>query len=139
MQRLLERPLEQLFAAAVLTAAILASPAQAQQLRAVTMLNGNEITVLRPHVLNADCTAGQLPDVRIVDAPQNGSVRFEKTTLTVNVTANAPRAKCNGKEIDAIGVVYKSNTGFVGIERFVLKADFRNGNVSPMVVLVDVR
>lgn len=125
--------------AACLLAAAFAGSAHGQQLRAVSMLSGNETIVLRPHLLNPDCTAGRLPDVRIVNAPQNGSVRFEKATTTINVPANAPRAKCNGKEIDAIGVVYKSNDGFVGVDRIVMKADFHNGNVSEMVVLVDIR
>jgi hypothetical protein len=136
--------MKRIFATAVLTAAVLANsllagPAQSQQLRAVSMLSGNETIVLRPHLLNPDCTSGRLPDVRVVNAPQNGIVRFEKATTTISVPAAAPRAKCNGKEIDAVGVVYKSNDGFVGVERIVLKADFHNGNVSEMIVLVDVR
>ena len=127
-----------LIAAAVLAAAFTTS-AHSQQLRAISMLSGNETIVLRPHFLKPDCTAGVLPDVRVVSAPQNGSIRFEKTTTTIDVPANAPRAKCNGKEIEAVGVVYKSNDGFTGVERIVMKADFHNGNVSEMVVLVDVR
>lgn len=132
--------MKRIFAAVLLTAAAtLASPAHSQQLRAVSMLSGNETIVLRPHSLKADCTAGRLPDVRVVDAPQNGNVRFDKATITINAPAGTPRAKCNGKEVDAIGVVYRSNDGYVGLERIVLKADFHNGNVSEMVVLVDVR
>jgi hypothetical protein len=139
-----ERIMKRIFAAALLTAAVLAnsllaSPAHSQQLRAVSMLSGNETIVLRPHFLKADCTAGQLPDVRIVDAPQNGSVRFDKATITINAPSGTPRAKCNGKEIEAIGVVYKSHDGYVGVDRIVMKADFHNGNVSEMIVLVDVR
>ncbi len=131
--------MKRIFVAALLTAAALAGPAHSQQLRSVSMLSGNETIVLRPHFLKADCTAGQLPDVRIVTAPQNGSVRFDKATVTINAPSGAPRAKCNGKEIEAIGVVYKSNDGYVGIDRIVMKADFHNGNVSEMIVLVDVR
>ena len=125
--------------AAALLAVAFAGSAHSQQLRAVSMLSGNETIVLRPHFLNPDCTSGRLPDLRVVGVPQNGSVRFEKATTTINVPATAPRAKCNGKEIEAVGVVYKSNDGFVGVDRIVMKADFHNGNVSEMVVLVDVR
>ena len=131
--------MKRILVAALLTAAVLASPAHSQQLRAVSTLSGNETIVLRPHFLKPDCTAGQLPDVRVINAPQNGSLRFEKSTITINVPAGAPRAKCNGKEIEAIGVVYKSNDGFTGTDRIVMKADFHNGNVSEMVVVVDVR
>lgn len=131
--------MKHMLVAAGLLAAALTGTAHAQQLRAVSMLSGNETIVLRPHFLKPDCTAGALPDVRVVSTPQNGSVRFEKATITINAPAGAPRAKCNGKEIDAIGVVYRANDGFVGVERIVMKADFHNGNVSEMIVLVDVR
>lgn len=125
--------------AAGLLAAAFAGSAHGQQLRAVSMLSGNETIVLRPHFLKPDCTSGQVPDVRVIGAPQNGSVRLEKATITINAPAGMPRAKCNGKEIEAIGVVYKSNDGFVGVDRIVMKADFHNGSVSEMVVVVDVR
>jgi hypothetical protein len=125
--------------AAGLLAAAFAGSAHGQQLRAVSILSGNEAIVLRPHLLKPDCTSGQLPDVRVINAPQNGSVRFEKSTITINAPAGAPRAKCNGKEIEAVGIVYKSNDGVVGVDRLVMKADFHNGNVSEMVVVVDVR
>jgi hypothetical protein len=127
-----------LLGAAVLAAAF-AGTAHAQQLSAVSMLSGNETTILRPNLINPDCTSGQLPDVRVVNAPQNGTLRFEKPTIAINAPAGTPRAKCNGKEVDAIGVIYKSNDGFVGVDRMVIKADFHNGNVREMVVLVDVR
>ena len=131
--------MKRIFVAAVVTAAVLAGPAHSQRLRAVTMLSGNEAIVLRPHFLKPDCTSGQLPDVRVINAPQHGSLRLEKSTITINAPAGAPRAQCNGKGIEAIGVVYKSNDGFVGTDRIVMKADFHNGNVSEMIVLVDVR
>ncbi len=125
--------------AAGLLAVAFAGSANAQALRAVSMLNGNETIVVQPNIVKADCTSDILPDVRVVGQPANGAVRMENGIVTVNRVANDARAHCNGKKVDGISVFYRANPGFVGVERIILKTDFRDGNVTELVVLVDVR
>ncbi len=125
--------------AAGLLAVAFAGSANAQALRAVSMLNGNETVIVSPNIVKADCTSDTLPDVRVVGQPANGVVRMENATITVNRVATDTRAHCNGKKIEGINVYYKANPGFVGVERIILKTDFRDGSVSELVVLVDVR
>jgi hypothetical protein len=77
--------------------------------------------------------------VRLLAQPANGSVRMEPTTITLNRPRNDPRSTCNGKKVDAMAVHYKANEGFVGVERLVVRSDFRSGSVPEFVVLIDVR
>jgi len=125
-------------AAAVLALAIPAG-AQAQEIKAVAMFGGNEMAILYPNIVNEDCTATKLPDVRLAAQPTNGSVRTEPTTITLQRPRTDPRSACNGKKVEALAVHYKANEGFVGVERLVVRADFRSGNVREYVVLIDVR
>jgi hypothetical protein len=128
-----------LLAAGVLAVA-LSSAAQSQGLRSVATLNGNEVLVVRPFTINKDCTTGAFPDVRVSEQPKSGSVRMAPVTFTFQPQRpDGPRAHCKGKDIEGMGVYYKPGDGFVGTERLVLKADFRDGRVDEMVVLVDVR
>lgn len=125
--------------AAGLLAVAFAGSANAQALRAVSMLNGNETVVVQPNIVKADCTSDTLPDVRVVAPPANGTIRMEPGPITINRVSSDSRAHCNGKKVDGINVYFKANPGFVGVERIVVKTDFRDGSVSELVVLVDVR
>ena len=125
--------------AAALLAVLVPATAQAQEVKALAMLGGNELVVLQPNMVNPDCSSGPLPDVRLALQPANGSVRMEPAPVVVSRPRNDPRGHCNGKQVDGMAVHYKSNEGFVGVERLVLRADFHNGNVREFVVLVDVR
>jgi hypothetical protein len=125
--------------AAGLLAVAFAGSANAQALRAVSMLNGNETIVVSPNIVKADCTSDTLPDVRMIGQAANGVVRIENGTVTVNRVATDVRAHCNGKRVEGINVFYKANPGFVGVERIILKTDFRDGTVNELVILVDVR
>jgi hypothetical protein len=128
-----------LLGAAALLASLIPAGAQAQDIKAMAMFGGNEVTILYPNIVNEDCTSPKLPDVRMQAQPANGTVRMEPTTITLNRPRNDPRSTCNGKKVDAMAVYYKANEGFVGVERLVVRADFRSGNVREFVVLLDVR
>jgi hypothetical protein len=125
--------------AAALLALLVPAGAQAQEIKAVAMLGGNELVVLQPNLVNVDCSSGPIPDVRPGMPPANGSLRMEPTSVAVMRPRNDPRGHCNGKKVDGLAVHYKANEGFVGVERLLLRADFHNGNVREFVVLVDVR
>ena len=128
-----------------LTLGLLASvpePAKAS-LPAVSLsrnaLSGNEVQISAMNFVNVDCSSGPVPNVRVVTPPKNGSVRLDQTTITVDRPKDNARAHCNGKSVKAMGVYYKSSSGFNGNDEVVFDTDFLEGTVWRYVVTINVR
>jgi len=101
--------------------------------------SGNEIRLATMNSVNADCTSGPVPVLRIVTAPQNGEQRLEEITIPVDRKEGAPRASCNGKPVQAIGVFYKSKADFTGKDNIVIDVDFKTGVVRRFNYKITVR
>lgn len=104
-----------------------------------TVLNGNETRLAAPNYLNADCSSGPLPDVRIVEPPKNGAYRTEETSIAAERQVGKPREACNGKPVNAIAVYYKPKPDFTGIDEMGIDVDFRNGTVRRYIYTITVR
>lgn len=89
---------------------------------------GNEARISAMHVLNADCTATAIPDIRVVTQPTKGELRLENMQHAVDRDKNDNRFHCNGKIVDAVGIFYKAKDD-KGQDRVVLDVDFKNGTV----------
>lgn len=100
---------------------------------------GNEIRIAAMQMVNADCTSGPLPSLRIATAPQNGEQRQEEISVPVDRKSGDPRANCNGKPVNAVGVFYKSKEGFAGKDNVVIDVDFKNGTVRRFNYKITVR
>jgi hypothetical protein len=90
-------------------------------------------------VLGSDCSSGPRPDVRIVTAPANGTVRYDAISAPVDRVSYAPRAFCNGKRADSVGIYYKSRRGYVGHDAVTIDVDFKQGFVRRFSYAIDVR
>jgi hypothetical protein len=101
--------------------------------------SGSEFQVGAMNNVKADCSSGPVPDLRIVTRPENGEMRAEQVRLVVNRAADDPRANCNGKEVDAMGLFYKSRDGFVGQDKIVVDVDFKSGTVRRFLYVIAVR
>jgi hypothetical protein len=60
-----------------------------------------------------ECSGFPMPDVRIPEPPRSGTitVRYGLSTFP----ANAPQ--CAGRQVPGLGVFYRPNTGFTGLDR----------------------
>lgn len=106
-----------------------AKPGTAQQRLVRIVLQGNETRLGAPNYLNADCSSGPIPDLRIVAAPKNGTYRTEETEISAERPAGNVRAACNGKPVQALAFYYKPNADFIGEDEIVVDIDYRNGTV----------
>jgi hypothetical protein len=104
-----------------------------------SVFSGNEARFAAMNYVNADCSSGAIPDVRIVTQPANGELRMEQIRYVVDRAADNSRAHCNGKEVDALGLFYKSRDGFVGEDRISVDVDYRNGRGSRYLYVITVR
>jgi hypothetical protein len=121
--------------------AMIAAPSAgfAQEYKMATVFSGNELRLYVMNHLNNDCSSGLRPDVHVVVQPANGTVRLEPTTITVDRAATDPFAKCNGKKVDGMAVLYTSKFAYVGLDKLVLETDFHSGTVRRYEALIDVR
>ena len=101
--------------------------------------SGNETQLRLFWWINADCSSGIRPDIRIVRAPSHGEMTFKQVYSVVELVRTSPLARCNGQPVDAVGMFYTSEDDFAGQERMTVDVDYRQGTVHRHTVVVDVR
>ena len=89
--------------------------------------------------VNADCSSGAVPEVRIVTPPSSGNIRLQQLTIPIARPLADPLVRCNGKPVEAVVVSYKSKNGFTGADTVVLDVDFRHGKVTRFIYNIAVR
>lgn len=102
-------------------------------------LSGNEVQIAAMNVVEADCSPGPVPDVRVAMQPKNGGVRLSQISMAVDRRKEDARAHCNGKPIQAMAVYYKSANAFIGNDKVLLDVDFRDGSVRRYAIDINVR
>jgi hypothetical protein len=103
------------------------------------VFSGTEFRVAAMHTVNADCSSGPVPDVRVVTQPTHGDVRLEQVRTVIDFRAEERRVQCNGKEADARALFYKSRDGFTGQEKITVDVDYKTGTVKRFVYSIAVR
>jgi hypothetical protein len=101
--------------------------------------SGNEFRVTAMNSLQKDCSGGPIPDIRVIEKPVNGELRIEAIRYVVNRTSDNAFAHCNGKEVDAMGLFYKSSEKFAGRDRITVDVDYKTGTVRRFIYTIDVR
>jgi membrane protease YdiL (CAAX protease family) len=102
-------------------------------------LSGNEVQIAAMNVVEADCSPGPVPDVRVAMPPKSGGLRLSQISMAVDRRKEDARAHCNGKFVQAMGVYYKSASAFVGNDKVLLDVDFRDGSVRRYAIGINVR
>jgi hypothetical protein len=103
------------------------------------VFSGNEARIGAMNWVNADCTSGPVPALRITTAPQNGELRQEEITMPVDRRKDDPRFDCNGKPVTAIAVHYTPKGDFKGKDNVVIDVDFKTGTVKRFNYKITVR
>jgi hypothetical protein len=102
-------------------------------------LSGNESRIAAMNFVNADCSSGPLPQVRVVTPPGSGELRMEPIKYALNRDKNNSRAHCNGKIVDAVAVFYKSKSEYAGADQVVLDVDFKVGEAKRFIYAINIR
>jgi len=118
---------------------VVVSRAMAESTLTREVFTANEARIATMNWVNADCTSGPLPDLRIATPPQNGEFRMEEITMPVDRPKDNPRFDCNGKPVKAVAVFYKSKAGYTGDDNAVIDVDFKNGTVRRFSYKITVR
>jgi len=118
--------------------------AGAPSTEAATVVNrevfaGSESRIGAMNFVNADCSSGEMPEVRIVTPPANGAIRLQAMTIPIDRPSTDSLARCNGKPVEAMLVLYKSREGFAGNDTVVVDVDFRHGKVRRVVYNITIR
>jgi hypothetical protein len=103
------------------------------------VFTGNEVRIAHMNTVNADCSSGPIPDVRVITKPANGDIRIEPQHTVIDRRGEDRRVHCNGKEVDGLGLFYKSHDGFVGQDKITVDVDYKTGTVKRFVYSIVVR
>jgi hypothetical protein len=101
--------------------------------------SGSESRIAAMNFVNADCSGGPLPEVRVVTPPSGGDVRMEPIKHTLSRDKKNHRAHCNGKIVDAVAVFYKPKSDFTGADQVVLDVDYKAGAIKRFMFAINIR
>lgn len=118
---------------------VVVSRAMAETALTREVFTANEARIAAMNWVNADCTSGPLPDLRITTPPKNGELRMEEITMPIDRAKDTPRFSCNGKPVKAVAVFYKSKAGYTGDDNTVIDVDFKTGQVRRFSYKITVR
>jgi hypothetical protein len=115
----------------ILAASLLcAAPAQAQffpNQASRLAASGSPVRLDFVYSTNPDCTAAGMPEIRIIQQPQNGRVEITKTADFPNFPASNIRSECNRRRVPGVLVRYISERGFVGADSVTIEGLFPSG------------
>ncbi len=103
-----------------------------------SVFSGNESRLGVLGGVQADCSV-LLPDIRISKQPAKGEVRLDQTRAVISLTKDNNLATCNGRDVGAVGVFYKSKDDFTGEDRLILDVDYKVGIVRQLTFVINVR
>ena len=89
--------------------------------------------------VNADCTSPGRPTVIVTHAPSHGTVAIETDVEAYSdFPSTNQRYECNKKKFPSVGVIYTSESGYVGTDLFTLKRISRSGDALSLDYVVTV-
>jgi hypothetical protein len=80
-----------------------------------------------------ECKSGPLPDVKVVHAPEHGTLTLKRGTLK---TDRFP--KCPGLQVNAQVLFYQSRADFVGADDVAFVVSFDNGETQARQISINV-
>ena len=89
--------------------------------------------------LEPDCSTPELPAVRIIEQPKNGTLAIESGMGFSNYPQSNARFECNKRKSDGISVLYQSNARYTGPDSAILEIIWPNGQSTTRRFLLDVK
>jgi hypothetical protein len=122
-------------------------PAMAQEGAAETITMPKPLSISRFIPTGEERTIGLFPDctsrgpivARIIKEPAHGAMTFDNANSFPNFNANSPLASCSGKKAAGLGIVYKSEDGYVGPDGADIFMMFPDGSAAEWHYLILVR
>jgi hypothetical protein len=120
---------------ASLVLALLAGPAAAQTSinRAEAATTGKATRLAIAPNLKKDCSAGPMPEVRIVTTPKNGSLITRAGKVKTPATYRCPNV-----EAQVQGVFYQSKASYTGADEAVFDIKTADGQVERFTIKITV-
>ena len=114
---------------------LLAGPALAQTTvtRSETAASGKSVRLAIVPNLKKDCSTGPMPEIRVSDAPKNGSL-----ITKVGKIKTPAKYRCPSKEAAVQAVFYQSKDGFTGSDEVTVDIKDSDGNVQTQNIKITV-
>ena len=122
-----------LAAAAALAVGLGAAAAQTTVTRAVTALPGKPLRLAVAPSLLKDCSAGPLPEIRVLTPPRNGALITRGAKLKTPATYRCPNV-----ETEAQAVFYQANPRYAGAEEVSFEIKASDGSLQRFTYRITV-
>jgi hypothetical protein len=79
--------------------------------------SGKQTNVTAFNQVNPDCSAGRLPNIKIVSGPAHGKLVLSRQQLNPKFNSGDLRHKCNSRKLPVTVLLYTSDKGFSGLDK----------------------
>ena len=100
-------------------------------------LSGERTKMGQSYMLNPDCSPRTMPNVKLVQAPEHGSVEFVKENIFANYK-NAPQSRCNSRKSPGVSEYYTSKSGYSGKDMYKVRVSYGEGTIKDVTVNFNV-
>jgi hypothetical protein len=114
-------------------------PSSAPQPTPRTVASGERQRIGYFYYVNPDCSSGGYMTVRILTPPGHGEVTTDRGLDYPNYSKENQRYQCNLKQSPVSNVLYKSNSGYVGTDSFLIEAVSPLGSTITRIYQITVR
>ena len=99
-------------------------------------LSGERTKIDWAVAVTGDCSARVIPELRVLQAPQHGTVDIVHEKLDGKF--HGTYAKCTGKDVQGAAAYYTSKKGFTGTDKVVIRNSYKDGVVRDSVAEINV-
>lgn len=99
-------------------------------------LSGERTKIDWAVAVKGDCSARVIPELRILQAPQYGTVDIVHEKIDGRF--HGTYAKCTGKDVQGAAAYYTSKKGFVGSDKVIVRNSYKDGMVVDGVAEINV-
>lgn len=101
-----------------------------------TAISGERTKLDRALSVKADCSARVVPEMRVLQAPQHGTIDIVHEN--VDGKFRGQYNKCTGKQIPGTAAYYTSQKGFIGHDKFAIRHSYKDGVVRDFISDINV-
>ncbi|MDQ1186836.1 hypothetical protein [Agrobacterium larrymoorei] len=99
-------------------------------------LSGERTKIDWAVAVKGDCSARVIPELRILQAPQHGTVDIVHEKIDGRF--HGTYAKCTGKDVQGTSAYYTSKKGFIGSDKVIVRNSYKDGVVVDGVAEINV-
>ena len=101
--------------------------------------SGNSLILAQINSIKPNCSSAGNASVSLLGGPSHGRFATQQVRTRTRYPANNPRAKCNGRAVPGLRLIYTPNPGYRGADVVQFQIVYPNGTADRVRIPISVR